>query len=192
MKCSLTSQTTSHPLKLEVYTAEWTEICEVSSAKNSVTAVQRVIYAEESIDFDLCSLSAEENAAADIYISDPNTANTIMSVSIGNQSDVKNKLFLKEGIISLDNVLDFVLIELNELKLLINNSSMEANARRHYKTIAMADFDVVDVIARSVRNETETEVWGNFLTFDTIMGLIVFGIIFIILIIIFCWRFSNT
>lgn len=192
LKCSLTSRTTTHPLKLEVYTAEWTQICRVGPTENTVTAVQRVVYAEESLDFELCSLSADDNVAADIYVSDPNTINTIMSVSIGNQSVVKNKLFLKEGTISLDNVLNYVLIELNELKLVISNNSMAANSRRRYKTIAMADFDVVQVLAQTVKNETETEEWGSFLTFDTMMGLIIFGITFIILVIIFCWRFSNT
>lgn len=166
----------------------------MSSAKNSVTAVQKVVYAEESLDFELCSKSVGHNIAADIYVSDPNTVRTLVSLSIGNESTVQNKLFLPEGTLALDNALDIVLIELNELKLVINNSSMDAKTRRDYKRISVTGFDVVDSGADTSTETylTERDIWADVLDFDARIGVVIGCVIMIFLIIVFCWRFQNT
>ena len=194
MNCSLKSRSLLHPLRLEVYTTLKTEICGIQSIKTNTTSMQRLIYYENVLDFDLCLGDTE--LSADIFVSNPNTVTSVMSLSLGNQTSKTIRLFIKEGNLLLDNKIDFLSIELNEVKLQISNNSVNTN-QRHYKTLSFVDFSVINNNNYYfVNNNNEKDVpevdATPIMDFNTLMGLIMALITLTLLVIFFCWKFQNT
>ncbi|CAG2163661.1 unnamed protein product [Oppiella nova] len=193
LKCVLKSRQTRHPLKVEVYPMPSSMVCKVADTRTDSPSIDRIIYYNDAIDIELCAKYEGRELGADIFVSDPNKVAPIASISLGNQTTRHNKLFIPEGSLLLDDVIDSLTIDLNDFQLKIVNISFDTNIyERKHNIISFGDFDVInnddnnhemrDNESKSGDKESETtdSTIGGY-DFDTVMGAAMGVITFVIL-----------